>query len=355
METPNLKNKIDSSFQATLKNRLVRYADLKPCKNAFVDTRTPGSDQKENFTIIGPGVSENPNQHVHIPIPHSFNIGAARQPGGCLNSQHSHETAEVFIVHSGKWRFMWGKDANDGEIFLNEGDIVSIPTHMFRGFENIGSKEDVSFLFAILGGDDPGFVTWAPSVFQLAKKYGLILLENGRLVDTAVGEKVPDNIKQQTPPSEEMLAKLKSPSNEEMEKCFVFAKDIKDNSNSPLAKEGVSEAPIIGKKPSRDGFDFAPIIPWWPQGFHLRRMTIRSGFETSWFSRDYEEVLLMQKGTLEISIQSSANSKQDRLYLGAGDTISIPKNDKRRYRACSSATTEFFVVLKGDSPGPLMI
>ncbi len=43
-----------------LDERLVRYADLKPCLNAFVDTRTPGSDRKENFTIIGPGVAENP-------------------------------------------------------------------------------------------------------------------------------------------------------------------------------------------------------------------------------------------------------------------------------------------------------
>ena len=50
--------------------RIVRYADLVPCFDAFIDTRTPGSDKKENFTIIGPGVSENPNQHVHIAEPH---------------------------------------------------------------------------------------------------------------------------------------------------------------------------------------------------------------------------------------------------------------------------------------------
>lgn len=85
-----------------LEQRVVRYADLRPCTNAFVDARTPGSGKKENFTIIGPGVSENPNQYVHIPEPHGFNIGAARQPGGCLNSQHSHETAEVFVIHSGQ-------------------------------------------------------------------------------------------------------------------------------------------------------------------------------------------------------------------------------------------------------------
>ena len=43
---------------------IVRYTDLKPCKTAFIDAHTPGSNQKENFTIIGSGVSESPDQHV---------------------------------------------------------------------------------------------------------------------------------------------------------------------------------------------------------------------------------------------------------------------------------------------------
>ena len=61
-----------------MRARLVRYGELVPCRTAFIDTRTPGSEEKENFTIIGPGVAENPDQHVHIREPHGFNIGAAR-------------------------------------------------------------------------------------------------------------------------------------------------------------------------------------------------------------------------------------------------------------------------------------
>ena len=54
---------------------IVRYSDLKPCKTAFIDAHTPGSNQKENFTIIGSGVSESPDQHVHIKETPGFNIG----------------------------------------------------------------------------------------------------------------------------------------------------------------------------------------------------------------------------------------------------------------------------------------
>ncbi|WP_230207000.1 cupin domain-containing protein [Novosphingobium sp. Gsoil 351] len=171
---------------AALEARVVRYRDLIPCRNAFIDTRTPGSDAKENFTIIGPGVSENPEQHVHITEPHGFNIGGARQPPRCVNSQHSHDTAEVFVVHSGRWRFTFGEHGEDAQVDAEPGDIVSFPIHTFRGFENIG--EETGFLWSVLGGDDPGRVLWAPEVFRMAERYGLILLENGALVDTTLGQ-----------------------------------------------------------------------------------------------------------------------------------------------------------------------
>ena len=87
---------------------LVRYGELKPCRSAFIDAHTPGSEQKENFTIIGAGVAESPDQHVHIKATPGFNIGAAGQPPKCVNSLHYHNSAEVFFILRGKWRFFLG-------------------------------------------------------------------------------------------------------------------------------------------------------------------------------------------------------------------------------------------------------
>ena len=177
-----------------LKTRLVRYGDLKPCKTAFIDAHTPGSDQKENFTIIGRGVSESADQHVHINLPHGFNIGAAGQPPRCKNSLHSHRTAEVFFVLSGRWRFFWGRWGTAGEVVLEAGDIFNIPTGIFRGFENIGT--DYGMIMAILGGDDSGGgVIWAPQVIEDASKHGLVLSEKGRLYDTKKGQSLPESEK----------------------------------------------------------------------------------------------------------------------------------------------------------------
>ncbi len=173
--------------------RIVRYGELIPCKTAFIDAHTPGSDQKENFTIIGGGVSESADQHVHISEKIGFNIGAAGQPPRCRNSLHTHRTAEVFFVASGRWRFFWGRWGTAGEVVLEQGDLINIPTHMFRGFENIGT--DYGMIMAVLGGDDAGGgVVWAPQVIEDAKAHGLILGDNGKLYDTRKGQALPDGV-----------------------------------------------------------------------------------------------------------------------------------------------------------------
>ena len=153
-----------------MSRRLVRYADLLACRTAFIDTKTPGSTEKENFTIIGPGVSESADQHVHIREKHGFNIGGARQPFGCVNSQHSHDPAEVFVVHSGQWRLHFGPNKEDGSLDIGPGDVASVPIHMFRGFSKLDQGK--GFLWMPLGQDDPGKVTWAPAVFKAAEIMG---------------------------------------------------------------------------------------------------------------------------------------------------------------------------------------
>jgi mannose-6-phosphate isomerase-like protein (cupin superfamily) len=325
-----------------LDRRLIRYADLIPCKNAFVDTRTPGSDAKENFTLIGPGVSENPAQHIHIAEPHGFNIGAARQPPRCLNSQHSHETAEVFVVHKGRWRMLFGVNADEGDVTMEEGDTISIPVRMFRGFENIG--EETGFLFAVLGGDDPGKVTWSPPVFELASHYGLVLLEGGRLIDTTVGETVPEGAKRQAPPSAAELAALATPPREKLAGCVVKAAALRANPASPLACEGVEELPIITPAPTGDGFAPGPIQGWWRHGFNLRALRLEPGASVPRHIRAEEEVIFVHRGVLEIV------TPEGEVIMGPGDTFTTPTGMARGFRACSSNGVAAYVVRGGDAP-----
>ena len=329
----------------TLSQLCVHYEQLVPCYNAFVDSRSPGSDRKENFTIIGPGVSENPDQYVHIPKAHGFNIGGARQPPGCLNSQHSHLTAEVFIVHTGNWRFKWGVNGDDGAVDIGPGDTISLPTNMFRGFENIGREK--GFMFAVLGGDDPGKVTWAPAVFDLAKNHGLVLLKGGRLIDTKAGEEVPADAEQEQPPNEEEIARLASPQKEDMLKTVVRYDALQANENSPLAAGGVEECAIITPTGTADGFSSGPIVGWWEHGFNLRCVKMGAGKTLPSHSRVEEEVILMQEGGLHIQLGD------DEIEIGPGAILTLPKNEPRRWQAMNDGAVAF-VVRGGDSPRPII-
>ena len=330
----------ENRHTALLAERLVRYRDLRPCTTAFIDTRTPGSTRKENFTIIGPGVAENPDQHVHIDIPHGFNVGGARQPPGCVNSQHSHETAEVFIVHSGQWAFYTGVDREDGEVAVGPGDTISIPIHVFRGFKNVG--DDVGYMFAILGGYDPGMVTWAPYVFDQARDHGLILLEDGSLVDTARGEKIPQGKRAMRATREEDVARLDQLTTDGLIDCIVRRREMLREPGED--SEPVQELPIIGSAGGADGLGAGKIN--WPHGFHLRLFTALPGAETAPHRRREEEVILMHKGRLNVLLADGA------VELGPGDVLTIPIGMRRSFSNIGSGRVEAYVVRGGDDPRP---
>lgn len=326
--------------EAAISARLVRYRELKPCKTAFIDARTPGSAEKENFTIIGPGVAESPDQHVHIDIPHGFNIGAARQPPGCVNSQHAHETAEVFIVHSGRWAFYLGPNREDGEVIVEPGDTISIPIHVFRGFENVGDTP--GFMFAVLGGDDPGHVTWAPYVFEAAREHGLVLLQDGSLVDTANGESVPRGNKPMSPTTVEEADRLRGMTGDDLAKCIMRHAELRPASEAVLAATGYSECPVIGSASEAEGLEAGKMN--WLHGFHLRHIAIEPGAGCRKHVRHEEEVLMVHNGELTFE------SPDAEMELGPGDVLTVPIDMPRRYANRGSEIVEAYVVRGGDAP-----
>lgn len=321
---------------ATIGARIVRYADLVPCRDAFIDTRSPGSDQKENFTIIGPGVAENPKQHVHISEAHGFNIGGARQPPRCLNSQHSHETAEVFYVHSGRWRFMTGEHGTDGEVFMGPGDLISIPTRLLRGFENVG--ENTGFLWAVLGGDDAGRVTWAPYVFDMARDYGLVLLEDGTLIDTAKGETLPPDARPMPETTTQQVAALAKVDSAALAHCVIPA-DMPRSAALHTVTPGVTERLLIGA---------APID--WPHGFTVCEVTLAPAAAIAPHRLAVPDVWFVQDGDVAVTIEGET------VACSAGDTITVPQGAARWLANHGSGPARMVQVRGGDAlPVPQMV
>lgn len=309
--------------------RIVRYGELVPCRTAFIDAHTPGSDQKENFTIIGAGVSESPDQHVHIRETPGFNIGAAGQPPKCRNSLHIHRTAEVFFVLKGRWRFFWGRWGDAGEVVLEEGDIFNIPTGIFRGFENVGT--DYGMIMAILGGDDAGGgVVWAPQVLEEARDHGLVLGENGTLYDTRRGEKLPEGVAPMPTLDDAALARVPEPPASEVVGEYVA------RYNDLTARAGKAPCPVIGAEAAirdRPGFEVDLIV----------RGSLPDGF----YSVDQHQVLMAVRGHWRMSWEGG-----DRV-LNPGDTCAVPPGLPRALVPSMSGEASMYRVTATDDPAGL--
>ncbi|MDG2474988.1 MAG: cupin domain-containing protein [Paracoccaceae bacterium] len=312
-----------------MQKRIVRYGELIPCKTAFIDAHTPGSNQKENFTIIGGGVSESADQHVHIKDTPGFNIGAAGQPPRCRNSLHSHRTAEVFFVLKGRWRFFWGRWGTAGEVTLNEGDIINIPTGIFRGFENIGT--DYGMIMAILGGDDAGGgVIWAPQVIEDASNHGLILAETGRLYDTKKGQHLPQGVKTMPILTKQELEKYPEPT----------TKDVVPNHVARywdlMAMADNQPATVIGEN---------GILIDRP-GFEVDFLTKDSSQQTEQ-STEKHTILMPMRGHWTLSWKGGD------IIINPGDTAAIPPNLKHKvYPSMTGESSLYRITNTSDPAGP---
>ena len=312
------------------KVQYVRYSELVPCRTAFVDTHNPGTEGKENFTIIGGGVSENPDQYVHIQETPGFNIGGAGQPSGCTNSLHSHRTAEVFIIHTGSWRFFWGLKGDDGDVVLDPGDLISLPTHMFRGFENVTpisatNENGYGFMFSVLGGDDSGGgVVWAPEVLEEARDHGLTLLQSGQLANSLDGEEISTEILPLTPINEAELSFYSRNT------ITDASKGVASRPNDAIYCEteliGRSSNAVIGERP----------------GFDVRRVQWGHGEDIPWCVPNLDTVLISNAGSVVLSNGET---------LGSGDVALIQAGEEEiDIKPLSGEVSELFIVTATDDP-----
>ena len=67
---------------------------------------------------------------------------------------------------------------------MQPGDIVNVPIGIYRGFRNAGDDPEAT-LIALVGGPDPGKVDWHPSVLEAARRTGLSVDDEGRLIVAA--------------------------------------------------------------------------------------------------------------------------------------------------------------------------
>jgi mannose-6-phosphate isomerase-like protein (cupin superfamily)/quercetin dioxygenase-like cupin family protein len=330
--------------------RTILRKDWVPCKAAFIDCRTPGSDRKDNYSFIGMGVSQNADQFVNLVEPHGFNVGAAGMPNGTVNSLHMHFTAEVFINFGGDYQLRWGADGTQGEYRSVDGDVISVPSWVFRGFTNVGADDGV--LLTVLGQDDNGGIIWGPQVLEDAADHGLHLTADNRLIDTVAGDVVPDDVVLIKPMRQEEIDKLDVVSPEQFRQRVVTAEERtwveRPFLCSTLPGGGASLSLVIGVGMVEDR-RAAPRISN-PHSFDLAWLRAVPGEGLLTHRVEEPTVLVAKAGRWVVRVGDPADPHT--VELGPQDAFSVPPGawrsvellDDEGGRAVSAGTGELVVV-----------
>jgi len=317
--------------------------DLKADRAAFLDTKIPGSEGKINYPLIGPGVSENAGQVIPVTEPHGFNLGGAVMAAGVVNNLHLHFTAEVFVCFAGEWQFRWGADGSDGEAVVADGDIISIPTWIFRGFT---SKTDDAWLFTALGRDDSGGLIWAPSVIEKAARYGMHLSAAGKIIETAPGT-VPQDEELARPLTDEQLKALRKVTEEEMRERLARPSDLRWHDepflDSRLPGGGAQLALVVGYGLTEDRLQRPRLAD--PHGLALAWLRAAPGRGVRLHRIEEPEVLIVKTGRLKVTMNRENPVSTE---LGPYDMVSVPAGAWRSLENAGRETAQVAALTAGD-------
>lgn len=296
-----------------LQGRAIAFASLRYSTEAFMDYRIPGCAPKQNYALIGSGVSQSPKQPVSLREKHGFQVGGVMMPAGVINPPHMHFTAEVFICTQGEWTFNWGFNPDHHSARLSPGDICSVPTWIYRGFQNIGEKED-GFMFTALGGDDTGGILWAPQTLAAAAKEGVHLTDDYQIIDAHLGQQWDSATMRRLEPMEQAeIDRLRQFTPAEMASRVVRFADLQWSSSAlldaSLPGRGGQIAPVIGLGISEDRNALAPIYN--AHGFSVEWLKIPSGGSVSMHQLAERQVLTCYQGSVEISVSNMPQSQQE--------------------------------------------
>ena len=226
----------------------------------------------------------------------------------------------------GRWRFFWGRWGTAGEVILQEGDIINIPTGIFRGFENIGN--DYGMIMAILGGDDAGGgVIWAPQVLEDAKNHGLVLSEKGKLYDTKKGESLPNNMNPMPPLTEKQLSEFP-----ELKGDDIIANHVARYLDLlSLSKD--NPAKVIGEK---------------------AKLVDKPGFEVEFISRNSTSNASQKSNKINVLMPVKGHwkflSNSFETVLNPGDTFSVPENLDYKLEPSMTGESGLYRVIPTDDP-----
>jgi mannose-6-phosphate isomerase-like protein (cupin superfamily) len=333
-----------------LRARHIPFDSLRSTTEAFIDYAIEECSPKFNYALIGSGVSQNPNQPVSLRDLHGFQLGGVSLPHGKVNPPHMHFTCEVFVCTRGDWKLMWGFNPEPEQAMIGEGDIVSVPTWIYRSFRNEGV--DDGFLFSCLGRDDNGGILWGPSTVAAAQKAGVYLTSDHRMVNTLRGEALGPNERLWEPMTQEEIANLEVWTPEAMAQRVVRWKDLRWSQeallDSALPGHGAAMAPVVGLGMSQSRSAIPPVAN--SHGMSIEWLRIPAGGQVDWHRLGHKQVVIAKKGDVLVKVRADDGVYEQSLHgsAQAWDAYALPDQHWRSLHNTGTETAYALLVTSGD-------
>ena len=259
----------------------------------------------------------------------------------------------MFLNFGGTFRIRWGVDGKQGEYISSDGDVISVPTWIFRGFTNEGPDDGI--LLTVLGHDVTGGIIWGPSVLKEAESYGLHLTADNRLIDTVAGDQVPSDVPLITPMPQAHIDELTSYTAEEMRQRVIQPGDRVYSWRAflctGLAGGNAELSLAIGYGMSEDRRATPRVHE--PHSFNLAWLRATPGEGLLRHRHGESQVLIVKSGVWDITV--TGNEDQQTVRLSAQDILSIPPGSWRSFQlveagedAATPGSGELVVVNSGD-------
>ena len=176
-------NDIIEMNQEEMSARVARFAEQQGNDQLMITQSIPGF-QRDIYSIIGKGVSEDSGTQPGIVDSEGFNVAYVGAEPNNGSAMHTHnEEVEVFIPISGQWAIYWNEGDDMEEIVLGPMDCISVPAKVMRSFKNVG--DTYGYLLVIIGGTENTTVSRPQSVIDAAAAAGLKLDADGKMVPAA--------------------------------------------------------------------------------------------------------------------------------------------------------------------------
>jgi mannose-6-phosphate isomerase-like protein (cupin superfamily) len=335
-----------------LQARHIPFASLRPNTEAFIDYAIPGCAPKYNYAVIGAGVAQGDKQQVALADKHGFQVGGARMPPGITNPPHMHFTAEVFMCMQGRWDLHWGFNPVRHAVDFGPGDVCSVPTWIYRGFQNVGDHD--GFLFTALGQDDTGGILWAPQTLQAAGEQGVHLTDDYRIIDERTGQKWDDaSMRRLQPMTPQEMDALEVWTPEQMATRVVRYRDLQWSHRALLDAMlpgcGAEMAPVLGHGMSQDSRHAPPITN--AHGHSIEWLRIPPGGRVSLHRTPVKQLLSCYRGDAVVEVEGVPFTLAG--TTSAWDSYAVPADAWRTVRNPGAQEAVLLVISSGDARKPI--